>query len=39
MMALPDVNVSKVGSQQWLLTQYGLDTEGIVKGVKKFVEC
>lgn len=36
-LALPDVNVSKVGSQQWLLAQYGLDTAGICKSVKNLM--
>ena len=37
-LALPDVNVSKVGGQQWLLAQYGLDSDGIAKSVKEIVE-
>lgn len=36
-MALPDVNVTKVGGQQWLLEQYGLDKNGIVGSVKKLL--
>jgi len=36
-LALPDVNVSKVGSQKWLLRQYGLDPEGISRSVKKLM--
>ncbi len=37
-LALPDINVSKVGSQQWLLSQYGLDPEGITKSVRRLIE-
>lgn len=37
-LALPDINVSRVGSQQWLLAQYGLDAEGIAGSVKKIME-
>ena len=36
-LALPDVNVSKVGSQGWLLEQYGLDAKGISDSVKRIV--
>ena len=38
-MALPDVNVSKVGSQQWLREQYGLGVDDIVKTVKEMVNA
>ena len=34
-IALPDVYVSKVGSHQWLLDQYGLSTANIVQRVKE----
>ena len=37
-LGLPDVHVSKVGSQQWLLAQYGLDPEGITKSVRRLIE-
>ena len=37
-LGLPDVNVSKIGSQQWLLAQYGLDPEGITKSVRRLIE-
>jgi transketolase C-terminal domain/subunit len=33
-MALPDVNVSKVGSQQWLREQYGLGVDDIFNAQK-----
>ena len=33
-LALPDVNVSKVGSQDWLREQYGLGVRHIVQAVK-----
>ena len=36
-LALPDVNVSKVGGQEWLLAQYGLDPEGICASVKNLM--
>ena len=38
-MALPDVNVSKVGSQGWLREQYGLGVDDIVKTVKEMVNA
>ena len=37
-LALPDVNVSKVGSQEWLLAQYGLDPNGIACSVKEVLK-
>ena len=37
-LALPDVNVSKVGSQEWLLEQYGLDALGIAARAKELIE-
>lgn len=37
-IALPDVNVSKVGSQEWLLEQYGLDPDSIAQSVKTLLE-
>ncbi len=37
-LALPDVNVTKVGSQEWLLAQYGLDPAGIVRSVKEVLK-
>lgn len=36
-LALPDVNVSKVGGQEWLLAQYGLDPESICASVKNLM--
>lgn len=33
-LALPDVNVSKIGSQEWLRDQYGLGVKDIVNAVK-----
>jgi transketolase len=33
-LALPDVNVSKIGSQKWLIEEYGLGVQHIVKAVK-----
>jgi len=33
-IGLPDEYVSKVGSHEWLLDQYGLSTDGIVRAVK-----
>lgn len=37
-LALPDINVSLVGSQKWLLAQYGLSPDGIYESVKDFLE-
>jgi transketolase len=37
-MALPDVNVSKVGSQQWLREQYGLGVNDIYNAAKAMIE-
>ena len=37
-LALPDVNVCKVGSQAWLREQYGLGTDNIVKTVREIVK-
>jgi transketolase len=36
-IALPDVNVSKVGGQEWLHVQYGLDADSIAKQVKQLI--
>ncbi len=36
-LALPDVNVTKVGGQEWLLAQYGLDPESIFASVKNLM--
>ena len=36
-LALPDVNVSKVGGQEWLLAQYGLDPKSICNSVKNLM--
>ena len=33
-IALPDVNVSRVGSQEWLREQYGLGVNGIMTAIK-----
>ncbi len=33
-LALPDLYVSKVGSHEWLLDQYDLSTDKIVRRVK-----
>lgn len=33
-IALPDVNVSKIGSQNWLREQYGMGVQGIVAAIK-----
>jgi len=37
-LALPDVNVSKIGSQEWLRDQYGLGVKNIVNTVKEQVK-
>ncbi|MBI3990995.1 MAG: transketolase [Candidatus Omnitrophica bacterium] len=37
MLGLPDLYVSKVGSQQWLLAQYNLNPEGICNSVMELV--
>jgi transketolase len=34
-LALPDVNVSKIGSQAWLLEEYGLGVKHIEKAVRE----
>lgn len=34
-LALPDVNVTKIGSQAWLRDQYGLGVADVVKAVKE----
>ena len=36
-MALPDVNVCKIGSEEWLRDQYGLGVKDIVDTVKGLV--
>ena len=36
-MAIPDVNVSKIGSEEWLRDQYGLGVKDIVDTVKGLV--
>ena len=36
-IALPDVNVSKVGGQEWLHCQYGLDSDSITKQVRQLI--
>jgi transketolase len=36
-IALPDINVSKVGGQEWLHCQYGLDPDSITKQVKQLI--
>ena len=33
-LALPDVNVCKVGTQPWLIEQYGLDAKSIAAAVR-----
>ncbi|MBO5761912.1 MAG: hypothetical protein J6S53_10270, partial [Lentisphaeria bacterium] len=33
-MALPDVNVSKIGSQEWLRDQYGLGVKDILNEIR-----
>ena len=33
-LALPDVNVSKIGSQEWLRDQYGLGVKDIITELK-----
>ena len=33
-VALPDINVSKIGSQNWLREQYGMGAEGIATAIK-----
>jgi len=38
-IALPDVNVSKIGSQEWLLEQYGLDPTGIAGSIKTLLNA
>ena len=37
-LALPDVYVSKVGSHEWLLDQYGLSTRKIVAAVRSLLD-
>lgn len=37
-LALPDVNVSKIGSQAWLRDQYGLGVKDIAKAVKELLK-
>ena len=37
-MALPDVNVCKIGSEEWLRDQYGLGVSDIVSAVKGLVK-
>ena len=37
-LALPDVNVTKVGSQAWLRDQYGLGVADVVNAVKDIVK-
>ena len=37
-MALPDVNVCKIGSEEWLRDQYGLGVADIVSTVKSLVK-
>ncbi|MHB0946222.1 MAG: transketolase family protein [Sedimentisphaerales bacterium] len=36
-LALPDVNVSKIGSQEWLRGQYGLDAQSIASTVRSLL--
>ena len=36
-LALPDVNVCKIGSQEWLCEQYGLGVQGIAQAVRETV--
>ena len=36
-IALPDINVSKIGSQDWLRDQYGMGVNDIVKEIKAMV--
>lgn len=36
-LALPDVNVSLVGSQEWLRRQYGLDADAITRAVRQAI--
>ena len=36
-LALPDVNVCQVGTQPWLLKEYGLDAEGIENSIRNFL--
>ena len=38
-LGLPDIFVSQVGSQEWLLAKYGLSPEGICKSVREFVQA
>ena len=37
-MALPDINVSKVGSQKWLRAQYGLGVDDIIHAAKAMAD-
>ena len=37
-LALPDVNVTKVGSQAWLRDQYGLSVADVVNAVREMVK-
>ena len=36
-IALPDVNVSLIGSQDWLRDQYGMGVKDIVAAVKQMI--
>ena len=38
-IALPEVNVSEVGGQQWLLKQFGLDPLGIGNSIRVLIEA
>jgi transketolase len=37
-IALPDINVSKIGSQNWLRDQYGMGVEGIKNGLRELIK-
>ncbi len=37
-IALPDVNVSKIGSQDWLRDQYGLGVEDILNAIRELAK-
>ncbi len=38
-IAFPDVNISKVGSQEWIRTQYGMSPEAIESEIKALIQA
>jgi transketolase len=37
-LAFPDVNIAKIGGQNWIRDQYGLQANGIADSVKKILK-